>query len=116
MLPIIKATLRNPKDKTKLTLIYANNSMDDILLKTELDRLERQYTDQFRVHHTLADPPSHWQQGVGFVTKETLAAWMPPPADDIQLLVCGPPSMMMDIEKVTPKRIGVPWIDWFFLF
>ncbi|SAM00381.1 hypothetical protein [Absidia glauca] len=68
---------------------------------TELDRLERQYADQFRVHHTLADPPTDWQQGVGFVTKDTLAAWMPAPADDIQLLLCGPPSMMMDIEKAT---------------
>ncbi|KAI8081355.1 uncharacterized protein BX664DRAFT_340194 [Halteromyces radiatus] len=101
MLPIIKAILRNPKDTTKLTLIYANNALEDILLKSELDRLERAYPDQFRVHHVLALPPKDWAQGIGYVTKETLATWMPAPADNIQLLVCGTPEMMIDIEKAT---------------
>ncbi|CAO3592814.1 unnamed protein product [Absidia cylindrospora] len=104
MLPIIKATLRNADDMTKLTLIYANNSLEDILLKNELDRLERQYSDQFKVHHVLAIPPKEsWNQGVGFVTTDTLASWMPPPADDVQLLLCGPPDMMIDIEKATAE-------------
>nr|GEY45351.1 NADH-cytochrome b5 reductase-like protein [Tanacetum cinerariifolium] len=36
---IIKAILKNPDDNTKVTLIYANVSPDDILLKKKLDML-----------------------------------------------------------------------------
>ncbi|CAO3610486.1 unnamed protein product [Cunninghamella echinulata] len=116
MLPIIRSTLRNTQDKTKLTLIYANNTIDDILLKGELDRLERKYSDQFRVHHVLAIPPPTAtaittssptspskpllnDYSIGFVTKEVLARWLPSPSKDIQLLLCGPPPMIADVEK-----------------
>ncbi|ORX54563.1 ferredoxin reductase-like protein [Hesseltinella vesiculosa] len=101
MLPIIKAALKNPDDKTKITLVYANNSLDDILLKNKLDRLNRQYSDQFRIYYVLIVPPDDWAQGVGYVTKDIVAKWMPPPSDDIQLLVCGPQPMITDIEQIT---------------
>ncbi|KAI8072279.1 hypothetical protein BC940DRAFT_292183 [Gongronella butleri] len=101
MLAIIRATLRNPKDTTKISLVYANNALDDILLKTELDRLERQYADQLRIYYVLIVPPPGWTQGVGYVTKDILRSWMPPPGKDMQLLVCGPPPMIDDIEKAT---------------
>jgi len=36
---IIKAVLNNPKDKTKINLVYSNTTHEDILLKKELDDL-----------------------------------------------------------------------------
>jgi len=36
LLQIIRAILENPKDKTKVHLIYANVTVDDILLKVIL--------------------------------------------------------------------------------
>ena len=40
MLQIIRAALKNPSDPTKLSLIYANVTSEDILLKKELEELE----------------------------------------------------------------------------
>ncbi|GKD28510.1 NADH-cytochrome b5 reductase-like protein, partial [Tanacetum coccineum] len=40
MLQIIEDILKNPDDNTKVTLIYANVSPDDILLKKKLDMLD----------------------------------------------------------------------------
>ena len=34
MLQIIRAALKNPLDRTKLSLIYANVNVEDILLRT----------------------------------------------------------------------------------
>ncbi|CAO3635347.1 unnamed protein product [Cunninghamella blakesleeana] len=105
MLPIIRATLKNTQDKTKLTLIYANNTVNDILLKGELDRLERKYSDQFCVHHVLATPPLPSSPcllndySIGFITKDVLAKWLPLPSKDIQLLLCGPDLMLNSITE-----------------
>lgn len=41
--------MKDPKDQTKITLIYANVNPDDILLKEELDRLQAAHPHKFSV-------------------------------------------------------------------
>jgi cytochrome-b5 reductase len=93
MYQVARAILENPEDKTKIHLIYANVTYDDILLKEDLDRFAREYPDQFKVYYVLNQPPMEWDGGVGFVSKGMIEANCPPPADDIQVLRCGPPPM-----------------------
>ncbi|XP_047941423.1 NADH--cytochrome b5 reductase 1-like isoform X2 [Salvia hispanica] len=88
---VARAVLENPSDKTKVYLIYAN--VKDILLKNELDNLARTYPDGFKIYYVLKKPPKIWEGGVGFVSKEMIQAHLPPPAFDIHMLRCGPPSM-----------------------
>ncbi|KAG6518117.1 hypothetical protein ZIOFF_021519 [Zingiber officinale] len=71
MFQVTRAILENPKDKTKVQLIYANVTYEDILLK----------------------PPESWDAGVGFVSKDMIKTHCPAPAQDIQVLRCGPPPM-----------------------
>ena len=49
---IIRAILKNPDDKTIVSLIFANIALEDILLKDELDGLAAGH-DNFTVHYTL---------------------------------------------------------------
>ncbi|GAB2272721.1 NADH-cytochrome b5 reductase [Dionaea muscipula] len=93
MFQVARAILENPKDKTKVHLIYGNVTFEDILLKEELDNLAANYPDRFTVYHVLNQPPEVWNGGVGFITKEMIQAHCPPPAPDIQILRCGPPPM-----------------------
>ena len=72
MLQIVRAALKNPLDRTKLSLIYANVNPEDILLKKELDELAAKHSHRFRVYYVLNNPPPSWAGGVGFVTKEIL--------------------------------------------
>lgn len=44
--------LKHPEDKTKITLVFANVSESDILLKNELDDLAKKH-DRFTVHYVL---------------------------------------------------------------
>ncbi|KAK9715872.1 hypothetical protein RND81_06G195600 [Saponaria officinalis] len=93
MYQVSRAILENPKDQTKVHLIYANVTYDDILLKEELDHLAKTYPDRFSVYYVLNQPPEGWKGGVGFVSKEMIKEHCPLPAADIQILRCGPPPM-----------------------
>ncbi|KAF2306856.1 hypothetical protein GH714_022076 [Hevea brasiliensis] len=93
MFQVTRAILENPKDKTKVHLIYANVTYEDILLKEELDGLAASYPDRFKVYYVLNQPPEVWDGGVGFVSKEMIEKHFPVPAADIQILRCGPPPM-----------------------
>ncbi|CAJ1977994.1 unnamed protein product [Sphenostylis stenocarpa] len=93
MFQLIRAILENPKDKTKLHLIYANVTVDDILLKEELDKFAENFPDRFEVYHVLNKPPPQWNGGIGYITKEMIQSHFPEPAQDIQILRCGPPAM-----------------------
>ncbi|KAJ4838442.1 NADH-cytochrome b5 reductase [Turnera subulata] len=93
MFQVARAILENPKDNTKVYLIYANVTFEDILLKEELDTLTSKYSVQFKVYYVLNQPPEVWDGGVGFVSKEMIQENCPAPASDVQILRCGPPPM-----------------------
>ncbi|CAK9322821.1 unnamed protein product [Citrullus colocynthis] len=93
MYQVARAILENPNDKTKVHLIYANVTLEDILLKEELDLLAKRYPDRFKIYYVLNQPPEVWDGGVGFVSKEMIKAHCPAPAADIKILRCGPPPM-----------------------
>lgn len=93
MFQVTRAILENPNDNTKVHLIYANVTYDDILLKEEMDSLAESYPDRFKIFYVLNQPPEVWDGGVGFVSKEMIQAHCPAPAADIQILRCGPPPM-----------------------
>lgn len=50
---MIEEVLYNPDDTTKVTLLYANTSIDDILLKKDLDKLAQKYPERLKVHYTV---------------------------------------------------------------
>ena len=68
MFQVVNAILRDPRDKTQLSLIFANVTEDDILLRTELDTLAAVHPN-FSVHYVLNNPPAGADagtQGPGF--------------------------------------------------
>jgi cytochrome-b5 reductase len=89
MLQIIRAAMKNPLDLTKISLIYANVSKEDILLKAELDDLAARYPSRFSVYYVLNNPPENWDGGIGFVTKDMIEKYMPPTDSNIKILLCG---------------------------
>uniref|UniRef100_A0A0E0L425 cytochrome-b5 reductase n=1 Tax=Oryza punctata TaxID=4537 RepID=A0A0E0L425_ORYPU len=93
MFQVTRAILENPNDNTKVHLIYANVTHEDILLKEELDSMAEIYPDRFKIYYVLNQPPEVWNGGVGFVSMEMIQTHCPAPAADIQILRCGPPPM-----------------------
>lgn len=56
MLQIIKAILKDPEDTTKVSLLFANQTEDDILVRSELEWLAKQ-NDHFSLWYTLDRAP-----------------------------------------------------------
>ncbi|KAF8213368.1 NADH-cytochrome b5 reductase [Mycena galopus ATCC 62051] len=96
---IINAVLKNPADRTALSLIYANVNEEDILMKTEIDALARAHGDRFKVYYVLNNPPTGWTGGVGFVSKDQIHTHLPASTGDAKILMCGPPPMLTAMKK-----------------
>jgi cytochrome-b5 reductase len=56
---VIKEVLKNPEDKTKISLIFANETVEDILLKSTLDKLVKEHSN-FKVTYVLSKPPTRY--------------------------------------------------------
>lgn len=101
MLQIIRRVCNDPNDKTKISLIFANVTEDDILLKEELDQIAKASPESFKVHYVLERPPENWTGEVGLVTKEMIKNYCPGPSNDIKLLLCGPLPMVKSLTIAT---------------
>lgn len=101
MMQVIRASLKDTLDTTKLSLIYANVNPEDILLKAEIDALSQLHKDRFEVYYVLNNPPaSGWQGGAGFVTREQIKQFMPAASIEGKVLLCGPPPMINAMKYV----------------
>ena len=90
MIQIIRAALKNPSDRTTITLLYANVNQADILLKDDLEELMNIHGTRFKIFYVLNNPPPGWKGAVGFVTKELIKEHLPNPAEtNSKLLICG---------------------------
>jgi len=126
---VANAVLRDPKDTTKVSLLYANQSPGDILARQELDFLAKQHPDRFnlwytvdRVHggplqasrrHTvssglndLEEASSGWKYSVGFVNEALIRSHLFEPAEGRIAVMCGPPVMQEKACTPNLKKIG----------
>jgi cytochrome-b5 reductase len=86
MLQIIGAIVRNPADMTVVSLVFANVTEHDILLKENLDELAAKYPN-FYVHYVVERPSPQWTGGMGYITNDIVERQLGPCG---QLLICGP--------------------------
>jgi len=109
MIQVIRACLRNPSDRSKITLLYANVTAEDILLKSDLEELQDVHgLDRLKIYYVLNNPPPNWKGGVGFVTKEHIREHIPnPDTTDSKLLICGPPPMVTAMKN-NLKELAYP--------
>lgn len=102
MYQIIRSSIWDASDATTINLIYANVNEEDILLRDELEHLHHNSAGRFNIFYVLNNPPPGWKGGVGFVTKEQIAHYMPSQDKDCKILMCGPPPMMTAMKCVNP--------------
>ncbi|KAJ5496960.1 Cytochrome b5 [Penicillium fimorum] len=99
MYQLIRAICENDRDTTEISLIYANRSEEDILLRRELEAFARGYPKNFKLWYMLDHPSDEWAYGKGYVTGEVMAARLPGPAPDTKIMLCGPPGMVNASKK-----------------
>lgn len=94
---VLCAVLKDPGNTTTMSLIFANMTEGDILLRTEIDDLASRHPERFRVHYVLSSPPEGWTQGVGRMTCEMMRERLFPAGEDTLGLMCGPPGLLDNV-------------------
>lgn len=109
MYQLIRAIFKNPEDKTKVSLVFGNITEEDILLKEEFDKIEKENPDRFKAFYTLDNPSKEWAHGKGFITKDLLKEVIPDAkSENIKVFICGPPGLYKAVSgpKVSPTDQG----------
>jgi len=110
LLQVIRASVSDPRDNTKLSLLFANPSDHRVLLKGTLDRLVAESKGRFKTFYTVDKVlgPEPWQGFVGYIDAGMIARTMPKPAPRNILMVCGSDQLMNSLCGV-PLAVMKPW-------
>ncbi|XP_006870355.1 PREDICTED: NADH-cytochrome b5 reductase 2-like [Chrysochloris asiatica] len=106
MLQLIRNITKNPRDKTEMALIFANQTEEDILARVELEEITKTHSDQFKLWYTLDRPPSGWRYDSGLITANMVKEYLPPPGEATLILVCGPPLMIQLVVHPNLEKLG----------
>lgn len=95
MLQLITAVFRDPiHDQTNLALLFANQSEEDILVREELEAIQAEHPDRFKLWYTVDRPKEGWKYSSGFVDADMIKEHLFEPSDKNLVLMCGPPPMI----------------------
>ncbi|XP_050775922.1 NADH-cytochrome b5 reductase 3 isoform X1 [Gopherus flavomarginatus] len=106
MLQLIRAIMKDKDDPTVCQLLFANQTEKDILLRSELEEVQVQHPERFKLWYTLDRAPENWDYSQGFVSQDMLREHMPPPQDDVLILMCGPPPMIQYACLPNLEKLG----------
>lgn len=108
MLQVIQEIVRNPADNTAISLVFANQTTEDILLKSKLDELAAIHGN-FSVTYIVDEPTLPWDGLTGRISTEVVKRFLPEPSSETLLMVCGPPGFMNAVsgDKNADKTQGV---------
>ena len=102
---ILQAANKN-KDIAEFSLVFANRSSADILLKNELEEFTREKKINLKVFFTIDNAEENWIGGVGFLNKDMIVPNLPTASDDTIILMCGPPVMCQKILMPILQELG----------
>lgn len=105
ILQVLNEIVTAPEDLTRVSLLYANETENDILLKDELDELAAKYP-HFEINYMVSRPTSSWKGFRGHITQEMMQRCLPAPSSDHRLLICGPTGMN---RRVLESANSIGW-------
>jgi len=108
MVQALRKLVGDPSDTTEVVLMVGNKSVEDILMKGELDELVRTAKGRLRVVHvigTAADSiaPDGWSSDTtytaeaGWIDRAKVEEYCYPPSPETLVFVCGLPAMYEEL-------------------
>ncbi|XP_070154657.1 NADH-cytochrome b5 reductase 3 isoform X2 [Polyergus mexicanus] len=94
MLQLIRAIIKDPTDETQTSLLFANQTEKDILLRDELDDIAKKHPNKLKLWYTLDTSSEGWSYSTGYINTEMIEKHVFPPSLDTIVLMCGPPPMI----------------------
>lgn len=94
MLQLVRAIIKDPADETQVSLLFANQTEKDILLRDELDDIAKNHSDKFKIWYTIDNGGENWPYSTGHINADMIKEHMLPPSPDTIVLMCGPVPMI----------------------
>ncbi|KAG5340556.1 hypothetical protein C0989_001242 [Termitomyces sp. Mn162] len=103
---VLTHALSDKTNKTKFKLLFSNVTEQDILLREDLDALQKKYPDNLDVVYLLDKPGSNWTGPSGFINTDIIKKHVAPASlgDKVKVFVCGPPGQ---VAAVAGKKAGM---------
>ena len=93
--------------ETKVWVISANKTEQDILCRDELDALYAQHgPDRLKLHYVLGEASPGWTGSIGRIENDMIRERMPCPSEQGIILVCGPEPMIKYAVKPGLQAAG----------
>ena len=106
MFQLLQAMRSDPTDPTEVVLLYANNTLEDIWCRKELEILREKDPHRLKLFYTLLSPPAVWSGYTGFVNQTMLQETLPTPGQETLVLLCGPPPMVRPVRNLLVQNLG----------
>lgn len=106
MLQLIRAIIKDPTDETQASLLFANQTEKDILLRDELDDLAKNHPNKLKLWYTLDTSSENWPYSTGHINAEMIKEHLFPPSPDTIVLMCGPPPMINFACNPNLEKLG----------
>lgn len=108
ILQVLRSIFLDTSDtETRVWVISANRTEEDILCRAELDLLFAQHgPHRLKLHYVLSKAPATWEGSTGRINEELLKAHIPGPSEHGIVLVCGPDPMINQAVKPGLKAAG----------
>ncbi|XP_012164554.1 NADH-cytochrome b5 reductase 3 isoform X1 [Bombus affinis] len=94
MLQLIRAIIKDSTDETQASLLFANQTEKDILLRDELDDIAKNHPNKLKLWYTIDTSSENWPYSTGFINADMIKDHLFPPSPDTIVLMCGPPPMI----------------------
>jgi len=98
MYQLMMAIMDDPTDQTKLHLIYASRSEEDMFLKEELEQAAKD--PRINIYYTIDKGTPPWKGFTGHINKEMFERTMPTNDKSLFLWACGPRPMQQLARKL----------------
>jgi cytochrome-b5 reductase len=103
------------REDLQVKLLYGAIEESELVYKDILLEKANSHSN-LKVYFTVDKPSSNWpkgpQFGTGYMDANTLRRELPPPGDDLRIILCGPWKMCQVIKQLLPE-IGYPPEQWY---
>lgn len=91
---LLQAITSDPDDNTTMSLIYANQSEDDILLRSYIEDLAQKFPEKVKYWYTVDRAQPGWKYSTGYINEDMIREHLPAPDPETGVFMCGPPPMI----------------------
>ena len=102
----IARTVLASRESARITLLFGNRNHDEIIFHADIQAMEQEHGERFRVRHALEQPSDRVSATHGRLDEETVQLEIDAisPGPNASFFICGPEPMMEAAERALETR------------